>query len=64
VEAYSIIRKVECSFSQIKFQIRIEVWEYLFAIMSTASWKRKWQPTPAISPGKSYGQRSLVGYHL
>ena len=25
-------------------------------------WSRKWQPTPAISPGKFHGQRSLVGY--
>ena len=26
------------------------------------SWRRKWQPTPIFLPGKSYGQRSLVGY--
>ena len=25
------------------------------------SWKRKWQPTPVSLPGKSHGQRSLVG---
>ena len=25
-------------------------------------WRRKWQPTPVFSPGKSHGQRSLVGY--
>ena len=25
-------------------------------------WRRKWQPTPAFSPGKSHGQRSLGGY--
>ena len=25
-------------------------------------WRRKWQPTPAFSPGKSHGQKSLVGY--
>ena len=25
-------------------------------------WRRKWQPTPAFLPGKSLGQRSLVGY--
>ena len=25
-------------------------------------WSRKWQPTPAFSPGKSHGQRSLAGY--
>ena len=26
------------------------------------SWRRKWQPTPVIFPGKSHGWRSLVGY--
>ena len=26
------------------------------------SWRRKWQPTPIFSPGKSQGQRSLAGY--
>ena len=25
-------------------------------------WRRKWLPTPAFLPGKSHGQRSLVGY--
>ena len=25
-------------------------------------WRRKWQPTPVLRPGKSYGWRSLVGY--
>ena len=25
-------------------------------------WRRAWQPTPAFLPGKSHGQRSLVGY--
>ena len=24
-------------------------------------WRRKWQPTPVLLPGKSHGQRSLVG---
>ena len=27
-------------------------------------WSRKWQPTPELLPGKSHGQRSLVGYSL
>ena len=26
-------------------------------------WRRKWQPTPVILPGKSPGQRSLAGYN-
>ena len=25
-------------------------------------WRRKWQSTPALLPGKSHGQMSLVGY--
>ena len=25
-------------------------------------WRRKWQPTLILLPGKSYGQRSLMGY--
>ena len=25
-------------------------------------WRRKWQPTPVLLPGKSHRQRSLVGY--
>ena len=27
-------------------------------------WSRKWQPTPVLLRGKSYGQRNLVGYSL
>ena len=27
-------------------------------------WRRKWQPTPVFLPGKSQGQRSLVGCWL
>ena len=25
-------------------------------------WRRAWQPTPVFLPGKSHGQRNLVGY--
>ena len=28
----------------------------------SSKWKRKWQPTPVLLPGKSHGQKSLVGY--
>ena len=27
-------------------------------------WRRKWQPTPIFFPGKSHGQRTLIGYSL
>ena len=26
------------------------------------AWRRKWKPTPIFLPGKSHGQRTLVGY--
>ena len=26
------------------------------------SWRRQWQPTPVLSPGKFHGWRSLVAY--
>ena len=35
------------------------MWETWF---KKISWRRKWQLTPACLPGKSHGQRSLVGY--
>ena len=28
----------------------------------TVFWRRQWQPTPVLLPGKSHGQRSLVGF--
>ena len=28
----------------------------------TIPWRRKWQSTPALLPGKSHGRRSLIGY--
>ena len=31
---------------------------------SLTSWRRQWQPAPVLLPGKSHGQRSLVGYGL
>ena len=32
-----------------------------FLVPSKPLWRRKWQPTPVLLPGKSYGRRSLVG---
>ena len=32
-----------------------------YPIPSELIWRRQWHPTPVLSPGKSHGQRSLVG---
>ena len=40
--------------------IRVSIWNY--CSVSHGIWRRKWQPTPVLLPGKSHGGRSLVGY--
>ena len=35
--------------------------KYPWAQDQYAEWRRQWHPTPVRLPGKSYGQRSLVG---
>ena len=36
-----------------------EMW--LLSLAQEDPWRRKWQPSPVFLPGKSHGQRSLVG---
>ena len=31
-------------------------------VINFMEWRRKWQSTPVLLPGKSLGQRNLVGY--
>ena len=39
-------------------------WVTLLSLFTFIHWRRKWQPTPALLPGESQGQRSLVGCRL
>ena len=32
--------------------------------LTAHGWRRQWQPTPVLLPGKSHGRRSLVGCRL
>ena len=36
-------------------------WVTSLSLSTFMHWRRKWQPTPVFLPGKSHGQRSLVG---
>ena len=36
-------------------------WATSLSLFTFMHWRRKWQPTPVLLPGKSHGQRSLVG---
>ena len=39
------------------------MWEtQVWSLVRKIPWRRKWQPIPISLPGKSHGQRSLVGY--
>ena len=37
---------------------------FFIALPRVAIWRRQWQPTPVLLPGKSHGRRSLVGCSL
>ena len=44
---------------------RIHLWCRRFSLnpwVTKIPWRRKWQPIPVLLPGKSHGQKSLVGY--
>ena len=36
-------------------------WATSLSLFTFKHWRRKWQPTPVLLPGKSHGRRSLVG---
>ena len=41
------------------------IWFYEYpSWVGKVPWRRKWQSTPALLPGKSHGWRSLIGYSL
>ena len=39
------------------------VWEDPLEKEMAIPWRRKWQSTPVLLPGKSHGRRSLIGYN-
>ena len=39
-------------------------WATSLSFFTFMHWRRQWQPTPALLPGESQGQQSLVGCHL
>ena len=43
--------------------IRSHLFTFVFISVTVGggSWRRQWQPTPLLVPGKSHGRRSLVG---
>ena len=39
----------------------LKLWQLPFFLELYKVWRRQWHPTPVLLPGKSHGQRSLVG---
>ena len=37
------------------------LWDSVKAVLRGRFWRRRWHPTPVLLPGKSHGQRTLVG---
>ena len=51
-----------CNFAQTVKRLST-IWETRVRSLGwEVPWRRKWQSTPVLLPGKSHGQRSLVGY--
>ena len=55
--------------SAFSWQNSVSLWPALFCtprsylpVTPGISWRRKWQSTPALLPGKAHGWRSLIGY--
>ena len=47
--------------SYLRFQFQIARTTWSLKTYKEEEWRRKWQPTSVLWPGKSHGQRSLVG---
>ena len=52
---FLVVQMVKCLFLQYG-RPGFDLW------VGKIPWRKKWQSTPALLPGKSHGQRSLVGY--
>ena len=44
-----------------KERLHVEVSWFTLLYSRNQHWRRQWHPTPVLLPGKSHGQRSLVG---
>ena len=52
------LRRNAFSFSPLRIMFAVGLSYMAFTMLS---WRRQWHPTPVLLPGKSHGQRSLVG---
>ena len=47
---------------EVPTQLQAYAWKaFPFYLLLYPPWRRQWHPTPVLLPGKSHGQRSLVG---
>ena len=59
---------LSCAFQTLVLQLAflslsLSLYIYIFCLfVCFLHWRRKWQPTPVLLPGKSHGRRSLVGH--
>ena len=72
IDQHSIIVYVVFNTRQRRFQLSLKIWSklhikqneyicYLFLVNYNCLGDRQWHPTPVFLPGKSHGERSLVG---
>ena len=59
-ESYNVIGETDAQWRDQVWRARLAL--ILFVGPEDPRRRRQWQPTPVFLPGKSHGQRSLVGY--
>ena len=57
----------QASFELKIWRTRLSIWRLTlsrpaFSWVCSQLWRRQWHPTPVLLPGKSHGQRSLIGF--
>ena len=50
-----------CVFDFTVWSVNVSLWVDKWLNINHPCWRRRWHPTPVLLPGKSHGQRSLVG---
>ena len=57
----TLLKKVNCSAVTQHLQQIVKVKKFDKWVPHELTWRRQWQPTPVLLPGKSHGQKRLVG---
>ena len=62
VAQYMFLNRNFLNLGILKFKYYFSIQNNPLARVGKIPWRRKWQPTPVFLPGKSHGEKNVVGY--